>query len=542
MKALLIDGYVDEPAQFGVPPYLSAYSRYAFGIARMCGYDVIYKTIDEVRNGELPFHDLLIVIGGVTVPGNYLGGIPMTVEEAQKIASSSRAQLKVLMGSMAEYAVDRSGGIVAKRNSFEGYDLKLWKNYEMKLYEALCEEKWPSSRYDLIDKTVERSAEILRQHPNFPDVFCEIELGMGCERQTHCSFCTEPLWGEFVSRDVDNVIHEVKALYENGARHFRLGRISNIFAYHGKIKPNIDAISRLYRGIREVAPELKTLHTDNANPGYIYSNLKDSQEVLKIIVENNTPGDVLSMGVESFDPTVIRMNNLKITFERFIKVLEMVNSIGATRIEGVPKILPGINILFGLSGERKETYRINYDSMMKILESGLLVRRVNVRKAMAFPDTPLYTLLKGKPPRVNEGLYKHFKYSLRKNFDHPMLKKVFPVGTILRDVIVEKIEGNVSYGRQIGTYAILVGIPTSLPLHEHVDCVVVSHGQRSLTAMQIPINLNEIQLKALKWIPGIGKKALSDIALKRPFKDKSDFYEKTKVKLPEWIEKWVIFK
>jgi radical SAM superfamily enzyme with C-terminal helix-hairpin-helix motif len=542
LKALLIDGYVDEPAQFGVPPYISAYSRYAFGVAKKCGYDVIYQTIDEIRKNEIPHHDLLIVIGGVTVPGNYLGGMPMTVEEAKKLSSSSSAKLKVLIGSMAEYAVDRSGGIVAKRNAFEGYDLKLWRNYEMELYNALCDVKWSKSRYDLINEIIEESAEILEQHPNFPDVFCEIELGMGCERRTHCSFCTEPLWGDFISRPVEDVIREIKVLYRSGARHFRLGRISNIFAYMGKIKPNVDAIEKLYRGIREVAPDLKTLHTDNANPGYIYSNLKEAEKVLRIIVENNTPGDVLSMGVESFDPEVVRMNNLKIDFSHFLDVLKMVNSVGGARVEGVPKILPGVNLLFGLIGERKETYKINYESMMQILELGLLIRRVNVRKAMAFPDTPLYATLKGKAPRVNESLYKHFKYILRRDFDHEMLKRVFPAGTILRDVIIEKHEGGISYGRQIGTYAILVGIPKFISLRTHVDCVVVSHGQRSLTALEIPIDINNLPLKALKWIPGIGKKALSEIELNRPFKNKNDFFEKTKVEISEWIEELMIFK
>ncbi len=541
MKALLIDGYVDEPAQFGVPPYISAYSRYAYAIATACGWDVTYKTIDEFRERGMDFHELLIVVGGVTVPGNYIGGTPMTVEEAKRIADSSSASLKILIGSMAEYMMDRSGGILAKRNTFEGYDLKLWKGYELKLYERLCGERWSSSRYSLIDKVIEKSAGILRQHPNFPDVICEIELGMGCERRVHCSFCTEPLWGDFISRDVDDVIHEVKVLYENGARHFRLGRISNIFAYHGKTTPNVEAITKLYQGIRDVAPTLKTLHTDNANPAYVYSNMKEAREVLKVIAENNTPGDVLSMGVESFDENVIRMNHLKIDLERFLEVLKMINSIGSSRVEGIPRILPGINILFGLPGETKRTYRINYEAMMKILESGLLVRRVNVRKAMAFPDTPLYDMLKGKAPRVNENLYRHFKYILRRDFDHPMLKKVFPVGTILRDVVVEKVEEDISYARQLGTYAILVGIPMRLPVHTHVNCVVVSHGQRSLTALKIPLNLNEMPLKAVRWIPGIGKRTLSEIELKRPFRNERDFLKKTKADLPEWIRKLMIF-
>lgn len=541
MTVLIIDGYVDEPAQFGVPPYVSVYARYTFGISLMCGYNAIYKTIDEIRESEMPSHDILVVIGGVTVPGNYLGGTPMSVEEAIEISNRSHAKTEVLIGSMAEYSIDRSGGISAKVNTFSNYQFKLWRDYERDLYEILSGEKWLDSRYDLVRRASIFGAHMLTGHPNFPDLMCEIELGMGCERHTHCSFCTEPLWGAFVSRPVEDVIEEVKALYEVGARHFRLGRISNIFAYMGKDKPNPKALSQLYKGIRKVAPNLKTLHTDNANPGYMYSHLKDMKEMISIITKYNTPGDSLSMGVESFDPNVILKNNLKIDFNRFLKVVETVNSIGAERVKGVPKLLPGVNLLYGLPAERKATYKMNYDAMMNILKSGFMLRRVNVRKAMAFPQTPLFDMLKGKAPRVDERLYKHFKYVLRRDFDHPMLERVFPRGTMLRDVIIEKRSGNISYGRQIGTYAILVGIPKFLPLHTRLDCVVVNHGQRSLTALPMPLNLNTNPLSLIKWIPGIGKHTLQKIEAERPYKNMGDFVERTKADLPPWIKEMILF-
>ncbi len=541
MTVLIIDGYVDEPAQFGVPPYVSAYARYTFGISLMCGYNVIYKTIDEIRGSEMPPHDILITVGGVTVPGNYLGGTPMSVEEAMEISNRSKSKTKVIVGSMAEYSIDRSGGISAKANTFSNYQFKLWRDYERDLYEILSGEKWANSRYDLVRQASVFGARMLAEHPNFPDLMCEIELGMGCERHTHCSFCTEPLWGAFVSRPVEDVIKEVKALYEAGARHFRLGRISNIFAYMGKDKPNPKALLQLYKGIRKVAPNLKTLHTDNANPGYMYSHLKDMKEMISIITKYNTPGDSLSMGVESFDPNVILKNNLKIDFDHFLRVVELVNSTGAERVEGVPRLLPGVNLLYGLPAEKKMTYKMNYDAMMNILNAGLMVRRVNVRKAMAFPQTPLFDMLKGRSPHVNDRLYKHFKYVLRRDFDHPMLERVFPRGTVLRDVIVEKHSGNVSYGRQIGTYAILVGIPKLIPVRTHVNCIVVDHGQRSLTALPIPLNLNTEPLSLIKWIPGIGKHTLQKIEAERPYKNVGDFAERTKADLPLWIREMILF-
>ena len=49
--AVILDCYTVEPSGLGVPPYLSAYARAAFG-ALTCAYpgaEVIYLTIDDVR-------------------------------------------------------------------------------------------------------------------------------------------------------------------------------------------------------------------------------------------------------------------------------------------------------------------------------------------------------------------------------------------------------------------------------------------------------------------------------------------------------------
>jgi len=52
MCCVIIDGYVDEPAVLGVPPYVSTYVRYVAGAFFLKGYDVRYYTIDQVRWGS----------------------------------------------------------------------------------------------------------------------------------------------------------------------------------------------------------------------------------------------------------------------------------------------------------------------------------------------------------------------------------------------------------------------------------------------------------------------------------------------------------
>lgn len=541
MKIFILDGYVDEPAHFGVPPYISAYPRYIAGIAMMTGFEVIYDTIDGVRAHGLKDADILVTVGGVTVPGNYIGGLPLTTGEAEQIANNFIGTKKILIGSMAYYDVDRTGGVMARPKAFAGYDLSLWNGYEKTLYELFKGKKWMSGRYELVKEASKAGCEIIKHHPNFPDIMCEIELGMGCEKMPHCTFCTEPLWGRFVSRPPEDIIEEIGALYKNGARHFRLGRISNIFAYMSKGKPDPFAIETLYEGIRKVAVDLKTLHTDNANPGYIFSYMEASKKIAEIIASKNTPGDILSMGVESFDPKVVSSNNLKIGKNQLMDVVRMINHVGAERVNGVPKLLPGINLLYGLTGESRKTYYLNFRALMDILEEGLMVRRVNIRKVMVFPDTPLFDSLNGKSPKIDEKMYLHYKSLVRNSFDHEMLKRVFPVGTILRDVIIEINDKNLSYGRQMGTYPILVGIPKIILPRTHVDCIVVDHGQRSLTALPIPLKINSASYELLKWVPNFGRSTLAKIIINRPFDSLNDMIEKTGCEVPDWMNGMIEF-
>ena len=103
-----------------------------------------------------------------------------------------------------------------------------------------------------------------------------------------------------------------------------------------------------------------------------------------------------------------------------------------------------------------------------------------------------------------------------------MIARIFPLGTILRRVIVE-LPGRVSFGRQMGSYPVLVGIPLPLPVRALVDTIVVDWGMRSITALPYPIEVNRLPFQALAWLPGIGKKRAGKIAAARPFADLAAF-------------------
>uniref|UniRef100_A0A7C4CD98 Radical SAM protein n=1 Tax=Fervidobacterium thailandense TaxID=1008305 RepID=A0A7C4CD98_9BACT len=526
MRCAVIDGYVDEPAVLGVPPYVSTYVRYVAGAFLLRGYTVDYFTIDQIRSKDIwssfSNYDVLVVVGGVTVPGHYAGGTPITPSEVRKIFQLNRSPYRIIVGAIGR-AYSGKGGSIAKSFTedleFEEHveNIPLWFD----------ENDYLSSLRMLSIA----GAEIVKQHPRFPDVICEIEVSLGCERKTFCTFCTEPiLHPRFFSRSVRDIIDEIEALYKVGVRAFRLGRSANIIAFGSdwnKGLPNTIAFEELYTGIRDKCPDLKVLHTDNANPAYIARYPELSARIVETIAKYNTSGDTLSFGVESFDEMVRKKNNIDGSVNDVDYAVKLVNEIGGVRdSDGVPKLLPGINLIFGLFGETKRTYEVNYKKLLEYLDEGLLIRRINLRQIMIFPGTPLYLLAQRKTFRVDKRLFEHYKHLIRTNVDKPMLKKVFPVGTVIRNVIPEYTEGRITFGRPLGTYPILVGVPAKF--ERPVDVVIVDHGQRSVTAVR-KIPLEDLTLEELESIPGVGKKN----ALRIKKKDFSTLSHQTK----EFFEK-----
>ena len=84
---------------------------------------------------------------------------------------------------------------------------------------------------------------------------------------------------------------------------------------------------------------------------------------------------------------------------------------------------------------------------------------------------------------------------------------------------VIEVSGDLSFGRQMGSYPILVGIPLRLPERTVTDAVVVDWGMRSVTALPVPVRINALPASALRWLPGIGKKKVAAVIAKRPFRD-----------------------
>ncbi|MDG5775840.1 radical SAM protein [Haloarculaceae archaeon H-GB1-1] len=547
LAVTIVDGYVDEPAHFGVPPYISTYPRYTAGglvDAGVPAENVTYHTIDALREDRSRWRDveeadLMIYVGGMTVPGKYVGGTPAEPDEVRKLAWT--ADGTSLMGGPVRFGVgeENAGGVETARDDLD-FDFLAMADVEAAVHDLVENglEGFNDRYRDVSEENrwARKGAFVVEQHPNHPDyLIAELETSRGCPYR--CSFCTEPMYGDPDFRSPENVVAEVDVLSNHGVTDFRLGRQADILAYGGDgEKPNPDALRALYGGIREVVPDVDTLHLDNMNPVTIVEYPDLSREGIRVIAEHNTPGDTAAFGLESADPRVQEANNLLVTADECFEAVKIVNeeagwrpgeetklgpSVGEDASARLPKLLPGINLLHGLEGERRETFDHNRRFLQRILDEGLMVRRINIRQVMSFEGTEM-SETGADIANDHKKLFKQYKREVREEIDNPMLQRVAPPGTILPDVHLEYHQDGKTFGRQLGTYSLLVAIPGERDLGQVLDVAITDHGYRSVTGVPYPLDVNSASMDELRALPGVGSQTAGDIVVNRPYETVSE--------------------
>lgn len=522
MKALVLDGYTDEPACLGVPPFISPYARLAYGALSAAGARVRYAIIDQYRAGVLDVSgsDLLVVIRRLAVPGRYLRGMPASDRELLEIAGKARG-MKILSLGVGPAKVPE-----ALRRAF---DYISCEDLDAGLFDLVETGHWSDRRRSASEWStwLLRGARACAEHPDHSGpLIAEVQMYRGCVRYITggCRFCVEPLLGGVEFRQPKDILAEVQELSNVGVRNFRLGAQSCVFCYLSKEvgdtetpKPNVEAISQLLRSISEsVRPDV--FHLDNANPAVIAAHPRESREVTKAIAEHCTSGNVLAFGLESADPKVGRANNLNSTPEQALEAIKLVNGVGAERgPSGLPLVLPGLNFVCGLEGESKATYDLNLSFLKDVLGRGLLLRRINIRQVI--PSRSEFTGV------VSKQAFAAFKRKVREEIDGPMLDKLVPDRTILAGVYPEVREGGRTFGRQVGTYPLLVSLPYPVELGKKVDVAVTGRGFRSVTGIVHPTDVNVATMSMLQSVPGIGRKRAMSIVRRRPFGDPGRLWE-----------------
>lgn len=481
MTYTILDCYTDEPAGLGVPPYLGVYPRYIYGyLKEQTDEFIYYLTIDDLRlfkfynnqikkkqKTDIRIYNLtknqkdisrileqtkdLIIILGVHTPGKYLSAKPGTLNEVIKLTADLRCR-KILTGP-AVFGTALEGG-----KFFEKADLSKFDDIQDFDFS-----------YRKIAGFAVIGAEIMKQIPDLRII--EIETSRGCSRKEGCSFCTEPIKHKLEFREIRDIINEMKSFYKLGIRDFRLGKQSCFYTYPEPVK--------LLKGIKKEFPELRTLHIDNVNPMMVIN--ERGKRITQAIVENCSASNVAAFGVESFDYDVISANNLNCNPDDVYEAVRIINEYGGEIGEnGMQKYLPGINLLFGLDKESKKTHGENMKWLKKILDDGLLLRRINIRQVNIFEGTPLYKSVGNKYLRKNKKYYWKWRNEIRQKIDFPMLKRLVPKGRVLRGVRMEVYDGNHTFGRQLGSYPLIVGVNEKIELNRYYDIKVKAHMLRSI--------------------------------------------------------------
>jgi len=512
-KALIIDGFVDEPACLGVPPYMSPQVRAAFGAARVAGAEATYLTVEQWRRGlPLPRADLSLIIAGSAVPGKYLRAMPASGREIEELSS-------ILPG------VTVLGGPAASDVRYQG----MFHNFARLDAAAMVHDLLTGTGSGERWRTMEEwntwllsGADSVLSHPDHPQpLIAEVETYRGCVRYLSggCSFCIEPLKGAPAFRDQADIMAECRRLRDLGVTNLRLGAQTCILSYKADLtagdppRPDPRAVEGLFSGVSSL--KFDVLHVDNANPAVVATYPQEAEAVLRSLVRHCTSGNVLALGLESADPTVAKANNLNSTPEQTLDAIRAINRIGGiVGASGLPELLPGLNFIVGLEGETGNSLRMNEELLRTVLAEGLLLRRVNVRQVIP--------VRRNFPRTVDHSDFVRFKEMVRREIDLPMLRRMVPRGRVLRKVYTELRDGNTTFGRQIGSYPLLIGIPYPVELGRFVDVAVVDWGFRSVTAIEHPLNVNSCPLKALEALPGVGRKRAMRLFRKRPLRGEAD--------------------
>ncbi|MFH9071337.1 radical SAM protein [Streptomyces alboflavus] len=491
---VILDAFTVEPSGLGVPPYLSTYVRAAWSALTTAQpeADVRYLTIDDVRwclAGGKPavdpplsdpltysattnrtqavdlLHraDRVVVIAGDKVPSVHLHAVNGSLEEIARAMACVRGQ-RILLGPLSTYALESPAEYAGLFDAVHTHTLTA---------DGLAGGSRTPAAYGMLRKERRDFGGLVAQMLWRP--IAELELYRGCTRRRFCNFCSEPSKSPLVVfRDVSDVIEEAGQLYDAGVRNFRLGQQTCFFSYQHRSE---DAIHTLLAGIRDRCPDLEVLHIDNADPLAVAAPV--GLRIAKLVAEFCTEGNCAPMGIESFDQVVIERNTLTCTPEILRRAVEHINDAGAERGPGgLPKLLPGLNLIYGLPGETHATHIANLTHLTNILEAGLLCHRTNVRQVRAFPGTPLAEEgLPGPLPSVEH--FASWKADIDHGWDQPMKERVYPHGLEVPGLHSYFVSDRGTWFRRLGSYSIqIVERGAAVPVATDAALRVTGHAPR----------------------------------------------------------------
>jgi radical SAM superfamily enzyme with C-terminal helix-hairpin-helix motif len=183
------------------------------------------------------------------------------------------------------------------------------------------------------------------------------------------------------------------------------------------------------------------------------------------------------MGIESFDPAVIERNSLTCTPTILERAVATINEVGATtQVDGLPQLLPGLNLIYGLPGETHRTHHLNLAGLLSLYDAGYSCHRTNVRQLRVFPGTELADRADDTP---RHDRFETWKDDITQLYEIPMKRRVYPVGVTLVGQSAFFVTQTGTWFRRLGSYPIqIIERNTTLSLNTPADLKVSDHAGR----------------------------------------------------------------
>lgn len=467
MFDIILDCYTDEPSGLGAPPYLSVHSRYLSGVLALLNREYYYLTIDDIRilNGEsillgstnalnkrtinatmncrnsetlLRNASHIYVVYGCFVKYNYVSCDPPSIEELESILVNYKDKTVLFYCLGSNNIPDNLSKSLASKFS---------EVYYGNTYNYFVDFDHPfKANYNDLARIAPLSAKILKQVRR--PIIIELESMSGCNHKPGCTFCIECQRNNPLDFRLEkDIILETIALYSEGARYFRIGRQPNFYAYGLRCD-----IHSLLSGIRANCPHIEMLHIDNVNPVDVVKDI--DFRTTNAIIKYCTSGNIAAFGIESFDKKVRKDCNLNGSIDDILNATQILNSFDTYRTtRGLPRFLPGYNFIYGLDGQSENTLQYNLEYLSEILKNNWLVRRTFVRKLTSPFGAALDQDLR------SEKEYQYWCNQIEQSFSMPMLQKIYPIDTVIKNVRVEMVTKSGSILRAFGTCAERIIIP-----------------------------------------------------------------------------------
>ncbi len=465
-KTVILDCYTDEPSGYGARPFLGTHQTHLAQALSYKNESFSYLTIDDLRfaNGErettesnirilnktknannaldiIANAETIYIVMGCFTEYKYFSCLPPSIDEVYQKLENTRAKkiLFYVLGTTNDVCSEYQSSSLAKI-----IDAVCIGNTYRFILEEGNKDDFLLPNYDLLAKISNQPVNIIEQL-EYP-IIAEIETGTGCDTPS-CSYCIEAKRHIRPSyREPQDIIRQIKSLYDCGVRHFRLGRQPNFFHYQYN---SVEKLEELLSGIRETCPDLQTLHIDNVNMCSVI--MPHGRDFTKLVVKYCTDGNVAPFGIESFDNDVRQATHICGKAENVIKAIEIINEYGAVIGEnGFQKFLPGINLMHGLPGQTQKTHEINMKFLETIYKNNLQTHRLFYRYM-----TPTEGTISSKTKEDIE-YYNKCAQEITQSFTIPMQKRIYPSGCILKGFKEVVNKTGYSLLRTIGTCSIRV--------------------------------------------------------------------------------------